>query len=122
MSPTATAPTHQPELKDILGATPYSMRRGGISLRRVRIEDPQTVARECGTSLQMLNIHYAFALEDLRHQPPRPADIEWRAARAALLEAGANKQASPAEAGHNRAPRRSKVRAWLSRRRRSDGS
>lgn len=37
----------QPELFAILGATPYSLRRGGISLR-LRSEDPQTVASECG--------------------------------------------------------------------------
>jgi hypothetical protein len=110
-----------PSSPAILGTTPYALRRGGISLR-VRTEDPQTVARECGTSLQMLNIHYAFALEDLRHQPPRPADVEWRAARVALLGGGVNKQASPAEAGHHAVPSHSKVRAWLSRRRRSDGS
>lgn len=110
-----------PELARILGATPYALRRGGISLR-VRTEDAQTVARECGTSLQMLNIHYAFALEDLRHQPPRPADIEWRAARTALLGGCANKRMPSAEAGHHMVPSRSKVRAWFSRRRRSGGS
>jgi hypothetical protein len=110
-----------PELARILGATPYALRRGGISLR-VRTEDLQTVARECGTSLQMLNIHYAFALEDLRHQPPRPADVEWRAARMALLGGCANKRAPSAEASHDRTATRSKVRVWLSRRRRSGGS
>jgi hypothetical protein len=96
-----------PELARILGATPYALRRGGISLR-VRTEDPQTVARECGTSLQMLNIH-AFALEDLRHQPPRPADVEWRAAGVALLGGCANKRAPSAEAGHHLVPSRSKA-------------
>ena len=37
--------------------------RGGISLR-LRTEDPQTVASECGTSPRMLSEHYAFAIED----------------------------------------------------------
>jgi hypothetical protein len=52
----------QPELFAILGATPYSLRRGGISLR-LRAEDPQTVASECGTSLRTLSNHYAYAIE-----------------------------------------------------------
>jgi len=43
----------------------------------------QTVAKECGTSLQMLDAHYAFAVDDLRRFGLRPVDIEWRAARAA---------------------------------------
>ena len=50
---------------------------------RLRAEDPQTVADECGTSLQMLDAHYAFAIDDLRRFGPRPFDVEWRAARAA---------------------------------------
>jgi hypothetical protein len=75
----------EPALKDILGATPYSMRRGGISLR-LRAEDAQTVAKECGTSLQMLDAHYAFAIDDLRRFGPRPVEVEWRAAREARLE------------------------------------
>lgn len=65
---------------DIAGATPYAMRRGGISLR-LRAEDAQTVARECGTSLRMLDRHYAFAIDDLRRFGPRPVDVELRAAR-----------------------------------------
>jgi integrase len=70
---------------DIRGATPYSLRRGGISLR-LRAEDSQEVADQCGTSLQMLDRHYSFAIDDLHHQGPRPADKEWRAARAAVVE------------------------------------
>ncbi len=69
-------------LAGIKGATPYAIRRGGISVR-LRAEDPQTVAAECGTSLQMLDAHYAFAIDDLRRFGPRPFDVEWRAARAA---------------------------------------
>jgi hypothetical protein len=72
----------RPEFADILGATPYALRRGGISLR-LRAEDPLTVAKECGTSLKMLSAHYAFAIDDLRRFGPRPIDVEWRAARAA---------------------------------------
>jgi hypothetical protein len=74
-----------PEFADILGTTPYALRRGGISLR-LRAEDPQTVAKECGTSLKMLSAHYAFAIDDLRRFGPRSVDVEWRAARAARAE------------------------------------
>jgi hypothetical protein len=63
---------------------PYGLRRGGISLR-LRAEYPQVVADQCGTSLQMLDRHYAFAIDDLRRQGPRPADTEWREARVAAL-------------------------------------
>jgi hypothetical protein len=77
----------EPACNDILGATPYSMRRGGISLR-LRAEDAQTVAKECGTSLQMLDAHYAFAIDDLRRFGPRPVEVEWRAAREARLNRG----------------------------------
>jgi hypothetical protein len=70
------------EFAAIRNATPYALRRGGISLR-LRAEDPQTVASECGTSLKMLSDHYAYAIADLRSHGPRPADIEWRAARTA---------------------------------------
>lgn len=68
------------EFSAIRNATPYALRRGGISLR-LRAEDPQTVASECGTSLKMLSDHYAYAIADLRHHGPRPADAEWREAR-----------------------------------------
>ncbi len=65
---------------DIRGATPYSLRRGGISVR-LRAEDAQTVANECGTSLQMLDRHYAFAIGDLRRFGPQSFDEVWRAVR-----------------------------------------
>jgi hypothetical protein len=70
----------RPEFASIAGATPYSLRRGGISVR-LRAEDAQTVASECGTSLQMLDKHYAFAIDDLRRFGPRPFNLEWQAAR-----------------------------------------
>ena len=75
---------HEEDYADILGATPYGLRRGGISLR-LRSEDAQVVALECGTSLAMVDRHYGFAIDDLRRQGPRPAEIEWREARAAAL-------------------------------------
>jgi integrase len=64
----------------IIGATPYSLRRGGITMR-LHAEDPQVVAAECGTSLQMLDRHYSFALEEFRRRGARPVDIVWRDAR-----------------------------------------
>jgi hypothetical protein len=111
-APAVQKAAEHPDHARILGATPYSLRRGGISLR-LRTEDPQTVARECGTSLQMLNSHYAFAIEDLRHHAPRPADVEWRAARYALIERRADELAPPADVPHEVVPRRDKLRAWL---------
>jgi hypothetical protein len=79
-NPAVQKVAEQPRFANILGATPYALRRGGISLR-LRAEDAQTVAKECGTSLQMLDAHYAFAIDDLRRFGPRPAEVEWRAAR-----------------------------------------
>jgi hypothetical protein len=70
----------RPEFADIAGATPYSLRHGGISVR-LRAEDAQTVAKECGTSLRMLDKHYAFAIDDLRRFGLRSFEDEWRAAR-----------------------------------------
>jgi hypothetical protein len=84
-TPAVRAVAERPEFARILGASPYALRRGGISLR-LRTEDPQVVASECGTSLKMLSDHYSFLIEDLRQSKPRPADVEWRAARAALSE------------------------------------
>lgn len=74
-TPAVQAVAQRPEFARILGATPYAL--------RLRTEDPQTVASECGTSLKMLSDHYSFPIEDLREHEPRPADVEWRAARAA---------------------------------------
>ncbi|MGA8364627.1 MAG: hypothetical protein WB709_08910 [Solirubrobacteraceae bacterium] len=103
----------------ILGATPYALRRGGISLR-LRAEDPQTVASECGTSLKMLSDHYAFAIEDLRENGPRPVDVEWRAARVAQAERRSHEETlrDVAERGGANGQRRSLL-AWFSSRRRT---
>ena len=84
-TPAVRAVAERAEFTRILGATPYALRRGAISLR-LRTEDPQIVANECGTSLKMLSDHYSFPIEDLRHCEPRPASVEWRAAREALSD------------------------------------
>jgi|CZKG01.1.fsa_nt_gi hypothetical protein len=121
-APAVQKAAERQELALILGATPYALRRGGISLR-LRSEDPHTVARECGTSLQMLNNHYAFAIEELRQREPRPADVEWRAARAALLQRRTTEQDHAIKTGHNKTPRRRTLRSWFAGRRgRSRGS
>ncbi len=65
-------------------ATEYSLRRGGITAR-LRSEDPQTIAAECGTSFQMLDRHYSFALEEYHRQPARPLDAIWREARSKVF-------------------------------------
>lgn len=105
-TPAVQKAAQQPELFAILGATPYSLRRGGISLR-LRAEDPQTVASECGASLRTLSNHYAYAIEDLRRNGPRPVDIEWRAARAehAKHSRAHPRAPSPPEAEHALAAR-----------------
>lgn len=99
-TPAVRKAAEREEFARIIGATPYALRRGGISVR-LRTEDPQTVASECGTSLKMLSDHYSFAIEDLREHQLRAADIEWRAARAAFMEpAGA--RGSPARRDRSR--------------------
>lgn len=117
-TPAVRAVAQRPEFARILGATPYALRRGGISLR-LRTEDPQFVANECGTSLKMLSDHYSFPIEDLRQHAPRPPDIEWRAARAALIERRTRERALPAgPTGEEKRPRR-KLSAWFVAGRRS---
>jgi hypothetical protein len=98
-TPAVEKVAQRPEFFPILGATPYSLRRGGISLR-LRAEDPQTVASECGTSLKMLSDHYAFAIADLRRHGPRPADVEWGAARTAQANRRPHEQAPHIAAEH----------------------
>jgi hypothetical protein len=105
------------EFVPILGATPYALRRGGISLR-LRAEDPQTVAAECGTSLKMLSDHYAYAIEDLRRNGPRSAEVEWRAARTAQANRRSHEQALRAATDHEGARRQRKFFAWFSARKR----
>ncbi len=116
-TPAVKKVAERPEFFGVLGATPYSLRRGGISLR-LRAEDPQTVASECGTSLRMLSDHYAFAIEDLRRNGPRPADVEWRDARAAEAKHRSHEQALGAKTDHEGTRRQRKFFAWFSARKR----
>jgi integrase len=64
------------EHREIIGATPYSLRRGMISLRIRAGEDRQAIAKQCGTSVEMLERSYSFAIEDLEDEGPRPAAEE----------------------------------------------
>ena len=69
LTPVVQAVAERPEFAPILGATtPYALRRGGISLR-LRTEDPQIVASECGTSLKMSSgaRHAPSSLSPLSH-------------------------------------------------------
>ena len=118
-TPAVQRAARRPELLPILGATPYSLRRGGISLR-LRAEDPQTVASECGTSLKMLSDHYAYIIEDLRRNGPRPADTEWRAARAAQADHESRERKARRTATVRAAMQpRQKLLAWLAAHRRT---
>jgi hypothetical protein len=116
-TPAVRAVAQRPEFARILGATPYALRRGGISLR-LRTEDPQFVANECGTSLKMLSDHYSFPIEDLRRHAPRPPDIEWRAARAAQMNCDPQEHSlSTSNDHHHPGGRRKSVFVWLAARR-----
>jgi integrase len=53
----SAAASRNPAWALIADATPYSLRRGGISAR-LRGESAQSVADQCGTSLEMLSRHY----------------------------------------------------------------
>ncbi|HEV7938539.1 MAG TPA: hypothetical protein VGP18_11015 [Solirubrobacteraceae bacterium] len=118
-TPAVRAVAQRPEFARILGATPYALRRGGISLR-LRTEDPQVVASECGTSLKMLSDHYSFPIEDLRQQEPRPVDVEWRAARASVQALSKEQQqanASSMDTDPTRKPHWWNFRPWIATRR-----
>jgi hypothetical protein len=50
--------------------TPYSLRRGHISLRVLAREDIKRIADDCGTSTAMIHRHYLHEL-DMRHEQPK---------------------------------------------------
>jgi integrase len=76
-----------PREHPIATATPYSLRRGGISLRIRAGEDRQVIAEECGTSVAVIDRYYSFAIDALRHDGPMSADAERAAARRAVAQA-----------------------------------
>ena len=77
---------------DILGATPYSLRRGLISLRIRAGEDRQAIAKQCGTSVDMLERNYSFVIEDLEDEGPKPVEDERLRARQIALAANKNRR------------------------------
>jgi integrase len=63
------AAARDPELSYLQKVTPYSLRRGHISLRVLAGEDIKRIADECGTSTAMIHRHYLHEL-DMRHELP----------------------------------------------------
>jgi hypothetical protein len=58
-----------------------------ISLRIRAGEDRQAIAKQCGTSIDMLERNYSFAIEDLEDEGPKPAAEErLRARQLALVD------------------------------------
>ena len=63
------AAQHDPDVAFLKKVTPYSLRRGHISLRVLAGEDIKRIADECGTSTAMIHRHYLHEL-DMRHELP----------------------------------------------------
>jgi len=63
------AAARDPDLSFLQRVTPYSLRRGHISLRVLAGEDIKRIADECGTSTAMIHRHYLHEL-DMRHELP----------------------------------------------------
>jgi len=74
-----------PRFVALSAATPYSLRRGGISAR-LRCEDAQSVASQCGTSLEMLSQHYSYEIDEFAHTRPTSVDEQWQRARSEVAE------------------------------------
>ena len=56
-----------------------------ISLRIRAGEDRQAIATQCGTSVEMLERSYSFAIEDLEDEGPKPVEEERARARQLAL-------------------------------------
>jgi integrase len=88
MRPAVLAVTAKfPSTTAIENATPYSLRRGGISAR-LRGENAQSVAHQCGTSLEMLSQHYSYEIDEHGRDGPRSLDQQWQRARQEAARAG----------------------------------
>jgi phosphohistidine phosphatase SixA len=57
------------DLSFLQKVTPYSLRRGHISLRVLAREDIKRIADDCGTSTAMIHRHYLYEL-DVRDELP----------------------------------------------------
>jgi hypothetical protein len=84
------AADRDPALAFLTRATPYSLRRGHISLRVLAREDLRRIADDCGTSTAMIHRHYLHEL-DMRHDTPKRFSFDGavEAARRALRKARA---------------------------------
>ncbi len=69
------AADRDPEMSFLMGVTPYSLRRGHISLRVLAGEDIKRIADECGTSTAMIHRHYLHEL-DMRHEQPEELSFD----------------------------------------------
>jgi hypothetical protein len=80
-----TAAGRRPSMACLTKATPYSLRRGHISLRVLAGEDVKRIADDCGTSTAMIHRHYLHEL-DMRHEQPEGFSFDGavQAARRAL--------------------------------------
>jgi hypothetical protein len=76
-----------------MNATPYSLRRGHISLRVLAGED-RRIADECGTSTAMIHRHCLHEL-DRRHELPSGVSFD-RAVRDAMREPSRGHDCRPA--------------------------
>jgi hypothetical protein len=96
------AAERDPEVSFLKKVTPYSLRRGHISLRVLAGEDIKRIADESGTSTAMVHRHYLHEL-DVRHELPEDFSFDGavEVARRALR--------------HPRTPRRRRgaVRSWF---------
>ena len=84
------AAERDPALAFLTKATPYSLRRGHISLRVLAREDIRRIADDCGTSTAMIHRHYLHEL-DMRHETPKRFSFDGavEAARRAVRRARA---------------------------------
>ncbi|MGZ4392981.1 MAG: hypothetical protein ACXVRK_12825 [Gaiellaceae bacterium] len=62
-----------------------------VSLRTRAGEDRQAIAKQCGTSVGMLERSYPFAIEDLEDEGPKPV-VEERLAGRQVAPAGKRRQ------------------------------
>jgi integrase len=81
------AAERDPDVAFLKKVTPYSLRRGHISVRVLAGEDIKRIADECGTSTAMIHRHYLHEL-DVRHELPEDFSFDGavQAARRALRQ------------------------------------
>jgi hypothetical protein len=68
-----------------------------MSVDHLAGEDRQAIAKQCGTSVDMLERNYSFAIEDLEDEGPKPA-VEERVRARTLAPAGRCRQLRAARA------------------------